>query len=179
MLETLLQAAREFGAWFVPWHVLQEYERGVVMRWGRVHREVGPGWCWLWPCGIEHVLSDNVVTTTSVLPTMSLTTRDGRSMVCTPVLTWKIRNVRKLLLEVEGRDTVLVDSACSIIASAVNASEWHAVADATFAEQLLQDVRKRAFRYGVEVESVGFQSLVACESLRLWTEPRREAAIEC
>ena len=168
--ETFIAAVQAFGAWLLPVRVVMEYERAIVFRLGRVHRELGPGIHPIWPLGIEHLTADNVVTTTTVLPPMSLTTADARNIVASPVLTWKIRDVRKLIVEVEGRDTVLVDSASGIIAAAVASTEWTRIASPDFADSLLREIRKRAFRYGIEVERVGFQSLAACESLRLWTD---------
>ena len=174
MLETLLRALERFGGWLLPWAVLDEYECGVLLRLGRFRRVLEPGWHWIIPFGVDHVILDNAVTATTVLSPQSLTTRDGVSVTLALVLTWRIRDAEKFLLRVEGRETVLQDAACALASAAVSTAEWHELAAAPFCDTLRADVRKRAFRYGVEVEGVGFQSLARCESLRLWTDAKPE-----
>lgn len=49
ILDTILGALDLFRFWIV----LDEYEAGVMLRFGRFHHELGPGWHWRWPMHVD------------------------------------------------------------------------------------------------------------------------------
>lgn len=175
MLDTLLHALAGAWRWLVPWVVVPHYDRGVLLRLGHMHREVGPGLHWIIPFGVDALLSTNVVTASTTLPPQSLTTRDDVEVVLAAAVAWKVRDVARFLLEVEGSETVLRDSACGILADAVRAAEWADVKAPGFAASCHKAIRKRAFRFGVEVEDVALHSCTRAQSIRLWTADTWEA----
>lgn len=157
------------GIWhlLLPWVVLDDYQAGVILRLGRWHRTLGPGFHWTWPA-LERVIVEDVVLSTANLHPQSLTSRDGRSLVIQAVLTSSVRDVKKLLLDVENREGVLVDAALGIIADAVAETCWAEITQPGFAELVTKRVRAKAFRFGIEVHSVQFSDLQLARSLRLW-----------
>ena len=96
--------------------VVRAYQRGVVLRFGRFHREIDPGYHWLIPVYIDEPIAVNVVPETMLIGPQSLTTKDGVSLVITTVVTFSIEDVRKFLLEIEGAHQVIEDSAFGIVA---------------------------------------------------------------
>ena len=67
--------------WLIPFTVIDAYEEAVVLRLGKYHRNLDPGFHWLIPFGIERALSDEVVTRVVNLSSQSLTTQDGVPVV--------------------------------------------------------------------------------------------------
>ena len=152
----------------IPWVILDEYERGVILRWGRKHRALGPGWHWRWPLGIENYLSASVVTDTCRMPPQSLTTADGVSIVVSAVITSHVVDVEKLLLECEDKDQAMLDSAFAVIARLVTTNKWEDIHTERFANRMTLHVKRKAERFGIAVESVAFADVARCRSVRLW-----------
>jgi len=151
----------------VPFVVLDQYERGVVLRFGKYRRDIGPGWWWLLPLGIEKAISDSVAVSTTTLPPQSLTTKDGHSVVVSLVLTHRVHDIRVLLLEVEGKDQACLDCAAGVLALEISSHGWAEIVHADFLTAVHRSVRKRAFRYGIEVLAAAFSDLQRCKSFRI------------
>lgn len=167
MFDKLVDVFLSVVGWFKFWEVLDEYERGVVLRFGRFHKEVGPGFHWLIPLSIDRVLSDNVVTRTDNTRNMTFTLIDGTTVVTSTVVRYNIRDVKKALLEVEGIDHVMNDCVLGNTSDMVRRSVWEDLAKPEFSEALNKVCRKAAWRYGVEIESVQFSDLCRTKSLSL------------
>ncbi len=170
MIEALIDALLAGWRWLLPFTVIPEYGCGVRLRLGLNPVALGPGLHWIIPWGVDAVLTDNAVIATSTLSPQSLTTRDSVDVVLSVILTWKIRDAVKLLVYTEGRESVLSDVACGLVTSAVSDADWSELTTEDFRAELLKSVRKRAFRYGIEVEGVAFHSLARCQSIRLLTD---------
>lgn len=177
MFEKLIDLIINFLELFKFWQVINEFEQGVVLTLGRPrnrrflglsgHPLLGPGIHFVWPMAIDSVLIDNVVPTTVSLKPQSLTTRDGVAIVISVAITWKIKNIQKLLLEVEDADGALVDSAHGAVCDLVSENTWEQIQLLEFSEQLTKVVRKKAFRWGIEVEEVYISDKTRARSIRL------------
>lgn len=95
MLDRLLEFLLQGLQLFQPFVVLRAYERGVVLRLGRFHREIGQGFHWLIPLRVEEVQATNIVLETMNVGPQSLTTADGVSIVISVVVSFRIENVRR------------------------------------------------------------------------------------
>lgn len=149
--------------------VLNEWERGVVLRLGRHHRTIGPGFHWVLPFGVDQVVQDAVCTTVTKLSPQSLTTSDGHNVVVAATVTWEVSDVETLLLRVAHRDHALLDSAPSVIAALVRRTAWDALFSEEFAGEVTKKVRARAKRYGLHVQEVALRDCVRTRTLRLIT----------
>jgi regulator of protease activity HflC (stomatin/prohibitin superfamily) len=171
MFERLIDLLVEFAGLFKFWEIVEPYEEAVVTRLGKYHRSLTEGFHWVAPFAIERVYSDSVVPTTHDLAPQSLTTKDGRSVVVRAVITRSITDIRKAVLECEGVENVLVDSAVGAVADAVRAYEWEQLASKEFAVALTSEVRERARPWGVKIHKVQLADISASRSLRLWGAP--------
>lgn len=166
MIDRIIDVLLQFAAWFIPFVVIDEFERAVVLRFGKKHRTLEPGFHWLWPLGIEKALADNVVPRTTNLNTQSLTTKDGKTIVVGGVVTSSIRDIVKSTLEVEGVDHALQDSCLGAIASAVAAHTWDEIHTEDFAEVLTKECRKQGWRFGIEIHRVQLSDLSLAKTFR-------------
>lgn len=169
MLDKLLDLLVEWVKFFVFFYVVDEYERGVVLRFGRFLKEVEPGFHWCLPFNIDVAHLDNVVPRTHVLGAQSLVTMDGKIIVVAGVVTAAIRDIKKAVLEVEGVDHALIDSCLAAIGSMVSSSTWDDLASEAFSESLTKACRKQAWRYGIEIQRVQLSDLSPCRAIRLHT----------
>lgn len=167
MFDRLLDLLLGAIDWFVPFKVLDPFQEGVVLRLGLCHRELGPGFHWVWPLGVEMVLVDNVVPRTVNLGAQSLTTRDAVAVVVGGVVTASISNIRKALLEVEGVDDALRDSCYGVIGQLVNSHTWDELHADDFAGKLTDACRKQASDYGIRIKRVQLSDLARMRAIRL------------
>lgn len=171
MFDRLVDLVIQCIGLFKPWEVVACYESGVVLRFGRHHRTLGAGFHWVWPLGIEHVFTANIVTNTTNLGVQSLTTKDGHSISISGLLTWKIIDAPKFLLEVEGGGEAIADLTFGAVADLVQSHTWEQVSEPEFPARVATKLRRRAGRYGIEIERLQFSDLTRCRSLRLWNAP--------
>ncbi len=167
MLDRLIDLLLQWVGFFVPFVVIDQFERAVVLRWGRYHRELDPGFHWLIPFEIERAIADNVVPRTLNLGAQSLTTKDGAQVVLGVIVTARIHDIRKSLLEVENVDTAVQDSCYAEIARVVHEHTWDELQQESINDELLKACRRRAFAYGVEIMRTQASDLAKCKSLRL------------
>lgn len=148
--------------------VIDEFEEAVVLRFGKFHRKLGPGFHWLIPLNIETMLVDNVVARTTNLPAQSLTTSDGHTVVVSGVVTSRITDIQKAMLEVEGVDDALKDSCIGEIARQISRSTWDELRNPEFSDQLTKSCRRQGFKYGIEILRVQLSDVTKARSLRVW-----------
>ena len=168
MFDRLVDLLVQCISLFKAWEVVACYQAGVVLRFGKHNRNLGPGIHWIWPMGIEHVFVAHTVTNTTNLGVQSLTTKDGHSISISGLLTWKIVDAPKFLLEVEGGQEAIADLTFGAVADQVQSSTWAQVSEAEFPARVATKLRRRAGRYGIEIERLQFSDLTRCRSLRLW-----------
>jgi len=163
LVDILIASLRLFQAFVV----IADYERGVVLRFGRYHRTLGPGFHWIIPFSCEHVLSTNVVPETMNVGPQSLTTADGQSVTLGTVVTFEIEDAKRFLLEVEGANQVIEDAAYGAQARVVMARTWEGLMQIDLPNELAKEVRKRARAYGVKVIDVQVSDFTRARTLRL------------
>jgi regulator of protease activity HflC (stomatin/prohibitin superfamily) len=188
LVDKFFEVLKECFFFFVPFVVLRHYERGVKLRKGINRGKLEPGFHWVIPFNIDHVLHDNVAPRTHRIVS-NLTTLDGRSVVVGLVVTSRIRDIEKALLEVEDMDTAMDDSCRGSLFRYVSARTWDDLRvaqvptpddDDVGPEELYKACRRMAFRWGVEVMRVQLSDLSVSRSLRLHMDapPLRPAHAE-
>lgn len=104
------------------WVVIDEYERAVVLTFGRrrvwwFHRwflarkspVLGPGFHLILPFGFENILRDNVVPCEQGDLEINMTLKDGTPLYVEFSFMWQIVDIQKFALEVEDADSALVN----------------------------------------------------------------------
>ena len=166
-LERLFDLLVEFIDLFRCWFIIDQYERGIVLQLGKFRREVGPGFHLMLPFRMDQVLVDNVVTRTANLRTQTLTTQGGKDVVLSPVLSYRIRDLKKFMLEVEGAEHALADVTYGTIADMVRHSTFEDMLTDEWHDALYKEVRKQGFCFGIEVLAVRLSDLGQLRSFRL------------
>ena len=169
MLERLVEFFQSILSLFQFWTVVDQYENGIVLRLGKFYRELDPGFHWVIPLGVDRVLCENVALETKNLGTQSLTTKDGQFVIVGVVLSYRIKDVKKFLLEVEDADSVLKDSTYGVVGEYVASSTWEEISKLETQTEIHQEIRKKAFRWGIEVVTLQFSDISKSKTIRLIT----------
>lgn len=167
MFDKLIDVALKFIELFQFWFICRAYEQGLVLRWGKFNRLVLPGFHWRWPFRVEVEILVNVVSETITVGPQSLTTTDEQPVVVSTVVTLRIDDVRKFLLETEGAHQVVEDMTFGIVADFVLCKTWAELRACDMANELTKKARARCKRYGVEVINVQIGDLTRSRSIRL------------
>lgn len=167
LIDTLIGAIHLFQFWVV----VAAYERGVVLRLGILHREIGPGLHWLIPLGVDRVWCEHTVPRTMNLGPQSLTTVDGASIVVSAIVTAKIVDITRATLQVESVDHAMRDACYAEVAGVIMRQTWDKLNKiAELEPELERACQKRATKWGIEIVRVQLSDVSRSRSLRLWHE---------
>lgn len=162
------------AAWslLVPWTILTDDACGLVRRLGVTNRVLTRGWNWKWPV-IEQALEVCSALDSIALREQSLTTRDGTQVTLRVVITYRVIDPVKWIVEVDNPETVLNDAGCLAASELVPELDAAEVLQGTeFVSKLARRVRARAKRWGVEIDGVGLADRTAAPTVRLMGDKR-------
>lgn len=167
MLDKLVEVVLQFIGLFKFWVVIHPFEAGVILRLGKLSRVIECGYHWMIPFGIDHALTEHIVPTTHSLGDESAISKDGKSVGFHAVVTYKVRDIQKALLEVEDVDHAIRDACSGEIGRVLRAATWEEMQSEAILDKLREGCRKRGFRYGIEIISVQLAGLAPCRTIRL------------
>lgn len=147
--------------------VVNAYERGVILRFGKFHREIGPGFHFHFPLGIETPLTHEVVLTTRDTGEQSLVTADGINIVINTVVAYRLTDIRKILLEVEQAETVLTNFAYGIVTDIVINNDFAYIHSSEFLAEYSVRISECAVSLGMTVSNVAVINFAAIDTVRL------------
>jgi regulator of protease activity HflC (stomatin/prohibitin superfamily) len=167
MFDKLVETLIQFFDLFFFARIVDEWESGVVLRFGRYSRSVGPGWHLIVPLGVERLVTQDMYPAVAKLAVQSLTTADGFAVAVRALVTWRAQNARKVLLECGGAEEALVDSVTGVVARHVMGVNWRDLVSEEFAAMVTADVTKKAKTWGVKVLAVQLSDVVKCRTYRI------------
>jgi regulator of protease activity HflC (stomatin/prohibitin superfamily) len=152
------------------WQVVQPFEEGVQIRLGKFNRVLTSGLHFVLPFGIDHCLIQCVVPTTHSLGDESSTTKDGKSIGFTAVVTFQIRDIKKAMLDIEDVTHAVRDACAGEIGRVLRESTWAEVLAPEMLEKLTLACRKRGWKYGIEIMSTQLAGISLARSIRLMSK---------
>lgn len=175
MFEKLIELLQASVEMLVPFVILAEYQEGVLLRLGRFHRKLSPGFHWKIPY-FDSVLHDDVKPRTERLSGLAATTMDGKSIGFDAVVTYSISDIRKALLEVHDLKDAIADTAAGAIGTELSNKEWGSIRNGEMAEHLTTVCRKRGWKWGVEISAVQLVGVALVKNLRISGYPGHSSA---
>lgn len=168
MFERVLDFISAFWNLLRPVLVVSEFEGGVILRFGRYRRKIGPGLHWKLPLADNAVVTSTVTTTMALRP-QTLTTRDDLTIVVSAIVKYHISDVRAYLLDIWDSADVINDLTLGTIREIVASVDYADLRGSAIEEEVLNCIRDEASRYGVDIHKVTFSDLGKVRSLRLIT----------
>jgi len=167
MLDKLLDFIISSLKFFWPVHVVDEFEGALVLRFGKFHRELVPGFHWIIPFSVDRVLSCEICLCTVDLKPQSLTTRDEENIVLTATVSYRVEDPKIYLLKVMNSAAVIEDSSTGIIHEFVSKSTWQELTTVNLAYELEKSIRRKAKNFGIAVDSVYLKDFQRCKAYRI------------
>ena len=175
MLDKLIDVVLQFARELLPFEVIDHYDRGVRLRFGRAVMEgdkvkiLEPGFHWKWPLA-DSINTHMVKVTTMDLTEQTVTTKDGQSVVVRAVLKYEVNDVATLLLEVDGPAAAVADMSMGILRDAFVEKMWSECNDPEFPQQITSRIRREAKKWGIYVVQLTLTDLALMRSIRLLTK---------
>lgn len=167
MLDKLIDFVIQCIELFKFWIVVHPYEAGVLMRLGKFRKVIECGFHWMLPFGIDHAVTEHIVPTTHSLGDESTVSKCGKSVGFHAVVTYKVRDIQKALLDVEDVNHAVRDACSGEIGRVMREATWEEMLAEDILEKLTAACRKRGFRYGIEVMYVQLAGIAPVRSIRL------------
>lgn len=149
------------------WWVVDQYNKGVLLRWGKFVRVLEPGFHCKWPIA-DDVLEQMVVVTTVNLSEQTITTLDNRQLVVRAVIKYEVAEVEKFLLEVNDAVDALSDMSKGIIRDQVKKRKWSECNGDELESEINDSIKKEAKKWGLTVKKVTLTDLGEIPSFRLF-----------
>ena len=163
MIDQLIGFLKSFGLALLPWSVVDAWQKAVVLRFGKYHRTLEPGFHWMIPF-VETVHALCVVTNTTTLRAQSVTMADGKVVTTEAIIRWSVGDIKIYALEITDASNVVTDLAQGAIASVLRAS---VMGDPTLDSSIQKEARKQLSRFGIKVEAITLTTFAPVKVIRL------------
>ena len=156
MFDKLIDLLVTFINDILPFKIVNQWEKGVHLRFGKFIRVVSPGLKWKLPF-FDSILTTAVITQSVNLRSQTVTSLDEKSVVLSSIVRYYIFDVEKFLLGVMHANDVLVDTTQGVIRDIVEETTWENLVGLT--ELVTPAVNNQVEKWGIKVELVSFPDL--------------------
>lgn len=168
MFDRLIDFALDLIDDLLPVTVIEHFNKGVRLRFGKYNKTLEPGLHFKIPF-IDQILTMMVKTKTLNLLEQSLTTKDDIQIVVKAAIKYEISNIEKALLEVNEPVDAIGDMTQGIIRDLVISKEYNALnlKAEELESEILKLCRSEARRWGIEIKNITITDLAKIRTIRL------------
>ena len=167
MFDKLIELIVTFIHDVLPFKIVNQWEEGVHLRFGKFLRVVKPGLRWKLSF-FDTILTTPVITQTVNLKPQTVTSLDEKSVVLSSIVRYHIEDVEKFLLGVMHANDVLVDTTQGTIRDVVENTHWDNLVDLT--NIVTPEVNKQVEEWGIIVEQISFPDLGEIKTYRIMSD---------
>lgn len=167
MLDWLKELVIQGWTHIRPWFIIHAYESAGVLRFGRYHRKRGPGGIYWKIPFVEQVIEVTSCVTTLRLPAQYLTTKDGVSVAVASIVRYKIDDPEPYVRDIYDQHDVLADVTMGAVRRAIVEANYDDLLGALPEDKVATAVRRKANRYGFDIQEVTFTSFTRARPLML------------
>jgi regulator of protease activity HflC (stomatin/prohibitin superfamily) len=166
-VETLFAFIGELISKLRVFIIVEQTQRGVLLRRGVLEKKLEPGWHWLWPV-IHNARVANVVTDIAHMREQSLITSDNKDISVSAVVTYEVTDIEAFLLKVaQTNDAPVVDIATGTIGEWTLTHTLDELRDPKKWRELARDMRENAAEYGIRIRKVKLSDVARAKTIRL------------
>ncbi len=167
MFDKLIDILREVWSELVPVEIVPPFNGGVQLRMGKLLRVLEGGrWYWKIPFA-DCTITEHTVPRTERLTGLATTTVDGKAIGFDAVITYRISDIQKALLEVNDLKDAIADTCAGIIGTELSNTSWTDIIHGNTVEMLTAACRKRGWKWGVEIQQVQLTGVAPVKNLRV------------
>lgn len=166
-MQTLLDYLLGTLGYFKFWHVMYEYEEGIVMRLGKYNHHMKPGVNYIIPFNVDEPSADSVLVDTEEYEVQSIDTGDGESVAFVLVITWSVNDIKLFNLATEDSTGVMRNMVCAKVAGWVAYTNYAEVFSEDFWKERTKEARRLCKPYGIYIKEVGYTTLCRTKNVRI------------
>lgn len=169
MFDKLIDLVVKFITLFQCWTYIDPFEETLVIRAGKFHRKHGPGWCWLWPLGVEDVITENVKPDAGALEGQSLHSADDFAVNICVGCEYEIFDLKIHALDYEEAYATNCIVAAGVITNMVQANKFKDIDD-DLVRSLRTVINRKIKKRGARLTELALSDLSNGEAVRYWHE---------
>ena len=155
----------------IPFAIIFQFQKGVKYTLGKYIKVLDPGIHWKTPY-IDIILKDNVVDTTMLLPSQSITTQDAKEVIVRATVGFYVKDIAAFFNSVYDTRSALADRTCVVIKRVIidnTLQECREYSDA-IDKLIAKEVQKNVKKYGIKINFIALTDMTNSRSLRLFNE---------
>lgn len=170
MFDKIFEFLSSFFDYLKFWWVIEEYNRGVLLRFGKYKKVLAAGLHWKWPFA-DYILEHTIVPTTMRLYHQSLHTKDDKPIVIQAIIKYQVSDVETLLMKVYDPVDAIADMTQAIIKTLVMERTWEECKSSEVDNVITKKARVEAKKWGIEILQVTLVDINKAHSIRLIQNP--------
>lgn len=149
-----------------PFAVVNEWQTGSILRFGKYARTIKPGFHWKIPFAEVAYDFDTAITTVH-LPTQPLTTDDDVQVSIRAIIKYEIVDVQPYLIEIMDQHDVLLDITMGAIQKYIAKSKYDDLVHKLPEAEIATAVRREVHRYGFKIHAITFTAFTKARPFML------------
>lgn len=162
----LFASIKEILVWVLKqlkfWIVIEEYERGAKLRFGRNPKELLPGLHFVAPLSIDTIHKDNVQNDTVEVKLPPITTLDGTTIIVVAVFKFHIFDIIKHQIYTNSAKSNFTDISGGIIADVLTDSTWAQCRDKKLWTDIKNKINPQIEDTGIKISKAWFKGMAIC-----------------
>lgn len=170
MFDKIFEFLASFFDYVKFYWIVEQYNRGILLRFGKFIKVLEPGYHWKWPF-VDYVLEHTIVPTTMRLHHQSLHTKDDKAIVVQAVIKYQVSDVETLTMKVYDPVDAIGDMTQSIIKNILMERTWEEVLNPDLDNMITKKARVEARKWGIEIIQVTLVDIAKAPSFRMIQTP--------
>lgn len=162
----LLASVKEVLVWILRqlkfWVVIEEYERGVRLRFGKWPKELKPGFHCILPLSIDTIHKDNVQNDTAQIILPPITTLDGITIVAVAVFKFTIVDIVKHQIYTNEAKSNFKDISGGVTADMLTDATWTQCRDKKYWTDIKNKINPQIEDTGIKISKAWFKGMAIC-----------------
>lgn len=155
MIEFLKFLFEVLEKYLMPFQVINTYERGVILTFGKKPRPVEPGFIFKIPF-IQEVFTTPIMPDTISPSSVNVTTADGKTISVRVAIEFEVVDAQKWLIEVTDATTNLSDLTRGFVADHLTDIVWEEVVQKKTRTEIKNRLNKKCHEFGCKINLLMF-----------------------
>ena len=164
MFDKLITLLQEFWQQLSPFYIIDMWEKGLHLRFGKFHTISDAGIHLKIPF-FDSVWKQTVVTQSIQLHPQSITSLDYKNIVVRAIVRYDIKDAFLFLTQLAHPHDVIVDTSGSMIREIIEERNWEDLVDVE--NELTEKIGAKLNQWGINVERITLTDLAEIDSIRL------------
>jgi len=164
MFDKLIEFLIKLGKDVLLWVIIEEWNEGVLLRFGKFVKVLKPGIHFKIPF-FDSVWETETITQSIDMNPQSITTADGKNIVVKAIIRFSVVDTKTYVTSIMKPHDVLVDTTQGMIREIIEDTRWYDLVGID--KQLTTEVGKFMRRWGIKVEKVTLTDLAEIPSYRV------------